>query len=422
MNNSKVKKGDILLKLVEGYKSNHSSIFNDIYGSYSGIIYDGKELIGFKDPIGAKPLYYSKTGDYFIISSELKALAPLETHIEPVDPGTTISSSGNKLTYYIKPKFTDDYQVTPKNVNYLVSQLKTLIKTAISDNINEGEKISGLLSGGIDSTIITHVAKDLIQNLKVYTVGVEGSKDVFYAKKYAKKYGIEHEILKIDLNDLLDVLPDVIYSLETFDAALIRSSVPMFLIAQKVKELDNPEVLLTGEGGDELFGGYEYLTGLQSSQALNAELTELLKVEHKTGLQRVDRIPYYFSIEARAPLFDRRLVEFAYKIPSELKICRSNSEVIKKWILRKAFENDIPDEFIWRKKQKFSNGAGSQFYLRDHFNSVILDEEFEEEKQITPNFTLRSKEELYYWRIFDKTFNPTHKTISNIGITSTYEI
>ncbi|MFX0049279.1 MAG: asparagine synthase-related protein, partial [Candidatus Hermodarchaeota archaeon] len=133
--------------------------------------------------------------------------------------------------------------------------------------------------------------------------------------------------------------------------------------------------------------------------------------------------PYFFSIEARAPLFDRRLVEFSFKIPPELKIfCKKNIGIAKKWILRKAFENEIPDEFVWRKKQKFSYGVESQFLLKDHINKMITDIEFDEEKQIRPEFSLRSKEELYYWRIFRSKFKPTLDTISEIGITSVFEL
>ena len=148
----------------------------------------------------------------------------------------------------------------------------------------------------------------------------------------------------------------------------------------------------------------------------------LLRSEHLTGLQRVDRIPYYFSIEARAPLFDRRLVEYSFKIPPELKIKKESYGTADKWILRKAFEDEIPDEFVWRKKQKFSDGAGTQFLLRNLIERVISDEEFNSQKQIAPSLTLRSKEELFYWRIFNSQFNPTKETLSEIGITKNYII
>jgi len=409
--------------VLKNYKNKGIDILNELIGSYSGILYDGVDLIGFKDPVGAKPLYYCSNKECFIISSEFKALEPFELDILPVWPGTAIFSFKKTKQYYNYPEFSNYKELPSELIENLINQLNKLVKTSIRDNIQKGENISGLLSGGIDSTIITHVAKDYIEDLHVYTVGMKESKDITYAVKFAELNNLPHTILTINLKEMLECLPDVIFALETFDAALIRSSVPMFLISKEIKSKENPSVLLTGEGGDELFGGYSYLEELQSKNALNNELLNLLEVEHLTGLQRVDRIPYYFSIEARAPLFDRRLVEFSMRIPPELKILEKEGiGFIKKWILRKAFEREIPSEFIWRKKQKFSAGAGSQYILRNHINNLITDEEFEEEKKISKVFTLRSKEELFYWRIFDSHFNPTARTLSNIGITQTYEV
>jgi asparagine synthase (glutamine-hydrolysing) len=301
--------------------------------------------------------------------------------------------------------------------------LNTLIKKVITDNIRNGEEIGVLLSGGIGSVIIAYVTKYLVPNLKVYTVGNEGSKDLLFAKKLAKIYNLDHSIVKISFKDMLDVLPEVIYALETYDVALIRSAIPMFIISQYIKDNNNNiDVLLTGEGGDELFGGYEYLEDFETQNSLNQELLNLINNEYKTGLQRVDRIPYYFSIEARAPLFDRRLVEFSFIIPSELKIFKNKYGKANKWILRKAFEEEIPEEFIWRKKQKFSDGAGSQFSFRNYIENRISAKEFKNKKQITSSITLRSKEELYYWQVFKSKFNLTEKTLLEIGITNNFKV
>lgn len=301
--------------------------------------------------------------------------------------------------------------------------MNTLIKKAITDNIRNGEEIGVLLSAGIDSAIVAYVAKYLVPNLKVYTVVNEGSKDLLFAKKFAKIYNLDHSIVKISFKDMLDVLPEVIYALETYDVALIRSAIPMFIISQYIKDNNNNiDVLLTGEGGDELFGGYEYLEDLETQNSLNQELLNLINSEYKTGLQRVDRIPYYFSIEARAPLLDRRLVEFSFNIPSELKIFKNKYGKANKWILRKAFEEEIPVEFIWRKKEKFSDGAGSQFLFRNYIENRISAKEFKNKKQITSSITLRSKEELYYWQIFKSKFNLTEKTLLEIGITNNFKV
>jgi asparagine synthase (glutamine-hydrolysing) len=422
-NNLKKDKNDNLEAIVAGFNKYGIEIFNQLIGSFSGIIFNEYELIGFKDPIGGKPLYYCENNDFFICSSELKALSSLNCKVSPVKPGTARFSSGHTERFYQYPQFVKKYDLTKQDINNYATKLNELVKAAIADNITDEERICALLSGGLDSSIVTYVAKNLVENLSVFTVGVEGSEDIFVSKKFANLYNLNHTVVEINLNDMLECLPDVIFALETFDAALIRSAVPMFLISKKIKEDQGECVLLTGEGGDELFGGYSYLVDSQSNELLNQEILNLLEIEHKTGLQRVDRIPYFFSIEARAPLFDQRLMEFSFKIPPELKIfCKNDIGIVKKWILRKAFENEIPAEFIWRKKQKFSYGAGSQFFLRDHISQMITDIEFDEEKQITPEFPLRSKEELYYWRIFKSKFKPTIGTISEIGITSVFEL
>ncbi|MBY9017928.1 MAG: hypothetical protein KGD66_03755 [Candidatus Lokiarchaeota archaeon] len=422
MHSLRDKEGSIL-GLLFGYMNKGASIFNELIGSFSGILFNGIDLIGFKDPIGTKPLYYCESNKFMVFSSEMKALFPLKKNIKSIPPGCMISSSGIKETYYQFPKFIENYKLTTELVRSLANQLNILIKRVVEDNINKNEKVGILLSGGLGSIIISHIAKDIVEDLHLFTVGVEGSRDLFYATKYVKLHNLKHTSIKIKKKDLLSVLPDIIYALESFDAALVRSSLPMFLLCKQISEENNIDLLLTGEGADELFGGYEYLTKFKSPKDFNKELLNLLKIEYKTGLQKVDRIPYNFSVEARAPLFDKRIVEFSFKIPTELKILkRKGVGIARKWILRKSFETEISEEFIWRKKQKSSDGVGSQFVLRDQIEKIITDEEFEKNKNITSSFSLRSKEELYYWRIFKTKFQPTPETISEIGITKVYYV
>jgi asparagine synthase (glutamine-hydrolysing) len=411
-----------LTVLLKGYGEFGSKVFRQVLGSYSGVLYCNDELIAFKDPIGAKPLYYCNSNDYFAVSSELKALNSLHNTIFPLYPGTLISSSGKIKKFYQFPKTINNYSLSLELVNRLKRELNQLIRKVILDNIRNKEEIGLLLSGGVDSVIINHVAKDIIPELRVYTVGAEESRDLMFARRIARKYNLDHSIVKVRCEDLFKVIPDVIYALETYDAALIRSAIPMFIISRYIKKNSNVNVLLTGEGGDELFGGYDYLANFKTSNSLNNEILNLIHDEFRTGLQRVDRIPYYFSIEARAPLFDRRLVEFSLRVPPELKILKNKYGKAKKWILRKAFEEEIPDEFIWRKKQKFSDGAGTQFLIRNYIDSEITNEEFENEKQLTPSIKLRSKEELYYWRIFNSKFNLTETSLLEIGITNNFKI
>ncbi len=407
--------------LLAGYLAIGVDIFREAIGSFSGILKHGEELLGFKDPVGGKPLYSCQTNSFLIIASELKALSSLNETIFPLQPGHVLSSRGGAVKYF---EFLPNQEplALQQTEEYYATNIHELAKKAVSDNIYPGERVCALLSGGIDSTIVTSLAKEIIKDLHVYTVAVAGSRDLAYAQNYAQGYNLPHTILKITLNDLLKQLPDVIAALETFDAALIRSAIPMFLVSKKISEEQNYDVVLTGEGGDELFGGYDYLKCLSDEKEFNRELLKLLEIEHKTGLQRVDRIPYHFSMEARAPLFDRRLVEFALQVPHYLKIKKIKDKVIEKYILRKAFEKDLPPEIVWREKEKFSQGVGSQFLLRDYFQTQISDEDFESNRQITPSIAVRSKEELHYWRIFKSIFHPTPATVTHLGLTTCYEI
>ncbi len=407
--------------LLAGYRAIGIDVFREAIGSFSGILKDGDILFGFKDPVGAKPLYACETDSFLVMASELKAVSSLKGTIFPINPGHVLSSRVGLMKYLEFPAILEPpAQRRPEE--FYTTNVHALVKKAVSDNIHPDEQVCALLSGGIDSAIVVSVAKDLTKDLHVYTVAVEGSRDLINAKNIAQSYNLTHTILKITLEDLLESLPDVIWALETFDAALIRSAIPMFLISKKISEEQNPDVVLTGEGGDELFGGYDYLKSISDEREFNQELLNLLEIEHKTGLQRVDRIPYHFSMEARAPLFDRRLVELALQVPVDLKIREVNGKKIEKYVLRKAFEKDLPAEIVWRAKEKFSQGVGSQFLLRDYFQKQISDEDFEANKQITPAVAARSKEELHYWRIFESEFHPTPATVAQLGLTSYYEI
>lgn len=409
--------------LIEGYEKIESEIFKKAIGSFSGILLKDDELIGFRDPIGAKPLFCCNTEEFFAFSSELKGLAPFKDNIKPIPPGYIFTSSGKIKSFYQYPKFKQNYNITNDSVKPIIKELNRLVKIIIADNIRNGEKAGVLLSGGLDSSIVAYVAKDLIDDLHVYTAGVKGSKDPFYSNIFSKLYNLNYINIEITLKEILECLPDLIYALETFDATVVRSSIPLFLISQYIKSKNSVDVLLTGDGGNTLFGGYNYLQDLKSFKSLNQELLKILGIEYKTSLQRVDRIPFFFSIEARAPLFDRRLVELSFKIPAEIKIFRKKGiGIAKKWILRKAFEKEIPSEFIWRKKKTISKGAGIQSLIQDYFEKIITDHEFNAEKQLNSQIIVGSKEELYYWRIFKSKFNLTTETLSEIDLTGNYDL
>ncbi|MBD3353442.1 MAG: hypothetical protein GF364_18310 [Candidatus Lokiarchaeota archaeon] len=155
---------------------------------------------------------------------------------------------------------------------------------------------------------------------------------------------------------------------------------------------------------------------------MNEELIDLLKVEHATGLQRVDRIPYAFGFEARAPWFDYDIVKFSFKVPQKYKIFRDKNKFIEKYIIRETFKDILPESILLRDKAKFSKGVGSQFYLRNYFNKKISDQEFKEKQEIIPGIFVKNKEELYYWNLFSKKFAPSDEYVKHIPRTAVFSL
>ncbi len=200
---------------------------------------------------------------------------------------------------------------------------------------------------------------------------------------------------------MLQILPTVIYHLESFDFALVRSASANYFVARLAR--DFVKVVLVGEGADELFGGYHYLKEIADEEQLRRELVAITSQLHNSNLQRVDRMTMAHGIEGREPYLDLELVQLALEIPAKLK--RHNG--IEKYILRRAFEGLLPDEILWREKEKFSRGAGSALVFEQIAEREISDREFARERHLPTGLTLRSKEELYYYRIWRRYFPDT---------------
>ena len=404
-----------LLNIGEGYRRLGRDFLKSLIGEFSILYKNNGEVIAIRDPIGFNPLYIIDEEDFLLITSELKICSEYQGFPIDLEPGNIFIYKNHQATFKRYHKFS----AFADDLTRMKQKLYTTLESAVKSSINTKGKVSALLSGGIDSVVICALAQKSIPNLDVYTIATESSPDLEHAKKTIEMYPkINHHIIKITIKDMLPIVEEVIHYLETFDAALIRSAIPMFFLCSKIGE--NTDVLLTGEGGDELFGGYEYLKDLSTEQ-FNQELKEMLKIEHATGLQRVDRIPYSFGIEARAPWFNKELVELSFDLPSNVKLHKEEKgKIFEKWIIRETFKDIIPESVYKRKKAKFSKGVGTQFFLRDHFNRVISDKDFNDEKEIFSGVFLKNKEELHYWRIFDNLFSPSEEFVKNLPRTSVF--
>jgi asparagine synthase (glutamine-hydrolysing) len=263
------------------------------------------------------------------------------------------------------------------------------------------DEMGSWLSGGVDSSAIAALARPHVRVLHTFVSGVEGAPDIEYGARMADFLGTEHHVLKVTLQDLLAALPEVIYHLESFDALLVRSSITNYLTSKMVS--DYVGVVYSGEGGDELFAGYDYIKDLPA-EAIPGECEDIIMRLHNTALQRVDRSAHAHGVVPVVPFTDRDVVEYALKIPPEYKVYRGDGAPVEKWILRKAVEDAVPESVLWRPKAKFWQGAGVQELLSDHADSAVTNEDFQRERLLPNGWKLNSKEELMYYRIFKEHF------------------
>lgn len=396
---------DILV--LDLYKARGSSFVKLLDGVFAFAVYDEeKGLLMARDPFGIEPLYISEDGKEILFASEMKAMPSLKRGFREFPIGSIYEEGKGFRKYY------SVHAQKNKIVSFddAVKGIQDHLETAVSKRIETEKPFGVYLSGGLDSSIIAAITAEKVKGVDSYAVGMEGSEDLKYARLCAKHLGTNHHEYVYDLEEMLDVLPDVIYHLESFDSALVRSSVANFMLARLVGE--KAEVVFSGEGADELFCGYPQFKDMSEKEA-NDEMLEMLGTLHNTGLQRGDRMSLTQGIKARVPFLDIQVVEFAMRIPVSMKIGPEGQE---KWILRKAYEHMLPEDIVYRKKDKFSVGAGSSLKLSEVAEKTISDREFLEMKVTPAGNELRSKEELMYYKIF-KEYYPEPSVENSIDFT-----
>jgi asparagine synthase (glutamine-hydrolysing) len=391
------------------YVQHRSKTTEYLEGMYAFALVSEDGLFLARDPLGIKPLYYGWDGDTLYFASEIKAIQEMVERVEEFPPGHWYSSQHNFHQYYdVEEKAAEarnDASATTEDVRKQLQQ-------AVQSHLMSDVPLGVFLSGGLDSSIIAALVARELPNLHSFSVGMEGSRDLVYARGVADHLGtIHHEEIYTAL-DMLEVLPEVIYYLESFDPALVRSAVANYFLARLARRYVT--VVLSGEGADELYSGYSYLKQLDTAKALEHELIEITAELHNRNLQRLDRMTMAHGLEGRVPFLDRQFVEFSFSVPIEQKLYGYTT--IEKWVLRKAFEDILPSSVVWRGKEKFAEGAGSAYILSQVANAEIADEEFGQEISQLFEETghhIRSKEELYYYRIYRRFFKAS--TVPLVG-------
>jgi asparagine synthase (glutamine-hydrolysing) len=342
-------------------------------GMFAFVIATPERVIAARDPLGIKPLYMARRGKGLAFASELKAFDGLGFEdIEAIPPGGLFDSSSGLRQWHHIPSgaATSEPALNAEAEVAEAAELRLALEEAVAKWMVADVEVGSFLSGGLDSSIIAAIAQKIRTNagltpLKTFAVGTAGSPDLVAAREVAAHIGSDHREFTFSAQDIAENLRHVIYHLESADIDLVRSAIPTLFAARLARS--EVKAVLTGEGADELFAGYEYHHDyVDDPRALADELTRSLGTMHNINLQRVDRMTMAESLEARTPFLDRDLIAFAQSIPAELKmrhtdpaIVESTGATTEKWLLRKACADLLPEALVWRKKAQFDEGSGT---------------------------------------------------------------
>lgn len=376
----------------EMFKSDGVARDGNLPGRYAQANNEVKGITLKRDPIGVAPLYYGWNENGFLcFASEVKGLLRATSDVHELPPGSILT--GGKLTTYYKLTLQEPLDSSEEEV---CKKLRELLSESVDACVGDGN-VGAWLSGGLDSCVIAALARQRVNRLHTFVGGIQGAPDVEYSREMAAHlHTIHHEVI-VDPSELTKILPKIIFHLESFDALLVRSSIMNYLVGKETSQY--VPAVFSGEGGDELFAGYEYLKAIDSKD-LPAELVDITNRLHNTALQRVDRSSSAHGVEPLVSFLDPRVVNYAAIIPIGMKL----KDGIEKSILRKSFSDLIPAHVLNRKKAKFWEGAGIENLLHNYAEDNVSDTDFRIERTLPNNWIINSKEELMYYRHFKEIF------------------
>ena len=389
-------------------------VAKELAGMFAFAVSDGDRLVLARDPIGIKPLYYGfRRGAvghppiYF--ASELKALADWADEVHEFPPGAYFDSTAGFAPYYQLPA--DEPQ--PQPVADLLGQVRQELEAAVVSHLMSDVPVGAFLSGGLDSSLIAAIASRHVRNLHTFSVGVAGSNDLQAARLVAKQIGSIHHEYCLTATEVRRLLPEIIYYLESFDQDLVRSAIPCYFCARLAA--DEVKVILTGEGADELFAGYQYHKTIGDPLTLHRELRRAVTTLHNINLQRVDRLTMRHGVEGRVPFLDTRFIHLALRIPSEFKLMAGrNGEQVEKWILRQACADLLPPEILWRGKEQFDEGSGTVDLLGEVLSPAVSTLDLAAYQAGVGEY-LRSAEEAYYHQLLVGSYRRPQVVLANVA-------
>ena len=403
------------------YQRDGKDFLDKLNGIFAFALYDIEKdifLIG-RDHMGICPLYqgWDKNGNYFV-ASELKALEGVCKTIETFLPGHFLySEDGFDLQQWYKRDW-EDYDNVKDNATD-ISAIRKSLEDAVHRQLMSDVPYGVLLSGGLDSSIIAAVTAKYARNriesgdtqeawyprLHSFAVGLQGSPDLIAAQKAAAHIGSVHHEVHFTVQEGLDAVRDVIYYLETYDVTTIRASTPMYLLARVIKSM-GIKMVLSGEGSDELFGGYLYFHKAPNPKAFHEETVRKLGKLHLYDCLRANKSLMSWGIEGRVPFLDKEFMDVAMNVNPKDKMISKAEGKMEKWVLRKAFEDLLPESITWRQKEQFSDGVGYSWIdsLKEVAENEVTDEMMTNSKFRFPINTPQNKEEYRYRTIFEEHF------------------
>ncbi len=401
------------------YQQQGSGFIDKLEGMFGFILYDvqKRKYLVARDHIGIIPLYYGYDDQgHLYVASELKALTPVCNQIIEFPPGHYLDSEEGEIKPYYQRSWRDYKNVVGAKVTK--EDIKDALEESVRSHLMSDVPYGVLLSGGLDSSVISAIAQNLSANrvedggkspawwpqLHSFAVGLEGSPDLIAAQKVADQIGTIHHELLFTVQDGIDAISDVIYHLETYDVTTIRASTPMYLMARKIKAM-GIKMVLSGEGADEIFGGYLYFHKAPSAEEFHQETIRKLDRLHMYDCLRANKSMSAWGIEARVPFLDKKFLDVAMSMDPKDKMCGSNGK-IEKHVVRAAFEGYLPDEVLWRQKEQFSDGVGYSWIdsLKEHAEKEISDQQMDSKHFRFPHNTPETKEAYLFRSLFEEHF------------------
>ena len=400
------------------YREKGIHFLEDLSGIFAFALYDAEkdEFLIARDPIGVIPIYigYDADGKVYV-ASELKALEGQCDRYEPFLPGHYYwSREGEMKRYYTRDWFDyENVKDNPASVADIHDSLEAAVKRQLMSDVPYGV----LLSGGLDSSVISAIAEKYSEKrieeggatkawwprLHSFAVGLKGAPDLAKARMVADHIGTVHHEINYTIQEGLDAIRDVIYYIETYDVTTVRASTPMYLLARVIKSM-GIKMVLSGEGADEIFGGYLYFHKAPNARAFHEETVRKLSKLYLYDCLRANKSLSAWGVEGRVPFLDKEFLDVAMRTNPEAKMCPGHT--IEKKIVREAFADMLPDEVAWRQKEQFSDGVGYSWIdtLKKITSDQVSDEEMAHAAERFPINPPRNKEEYYYRSIFAEHF------------------